>query len=760
MRFSAIYRISVYLMLVFASLVLSIDATDSKIAMLYPPAVAIAAGLAFLTVDRDPALGLSRRLSDMLAVVGTGLAIFEFRSDTDILLLALGHWLIYLEMILIFRPKTVGGDWLLLMLGLVQAMLGTVISQSDSVGSMLFFWAILTLWVLGLFSLQRDGIRARVANTAQARRTPREKEMYPGLFDAAFFMSALRVTLTTLALGGVIFLAMPRQSGAARSRLSDVGGQHLTGFDDEVQLGQLGEILENDNVVMNVELFDENDRSIAPEGEYLWRGVTLAIYEKGRWFRQATKAATFPLLPPTAIRSADPARLKGMIRQQIKLEANDSTVLFGIRPMQDATAGRRSAPELNAIDGRIFLNDPRHGTFDYEVRSYRNPDLPQPGESAPSPYRKTLLMGVPDAAKPRLRAIAETVLDRMLPPARRNDPHAVAKALESYLRDSGEFNYTLKMDVVDKDIDPVLDFLVNRKEGHCEYFASALALMLRSVDIPARLVNGFKGGDWNEIARVLNVRQKHAHSWVEAYLGTYPGPDRAPNWLVLDPTPGTERDQSVAKVGGFSANFRQATDLVRYVWVFYIVGYNSDRQTKLIYGPIRRLLREAQRGYGMMGRAIKYAYAQLIPWLHFPNLRAFISVRGFVVSFLMLLLLVGTARSLAWLVRKMLRRIWGPGDDASALAAGATHYRRLASLLLDVGLERSPPETQDEFARRATVFLTARGSNTEAVADVPRLVVEAFYRVRFGHLELGADVLQQLDSRLDALEASLQASQA
>src|SRR5262249_27099697 len=156
MRFSAVYRISVYLMLVFASLVLSIDASDSKIAMLYPPAVAIGAGLAFLTVDRDPGLGISRRFSDLLAVVGTGLAVYEFRLDTNILLLALGHWLIYLEMILIFRPKTVGGDWLLFMLGLVQAMLGTVISQNDAVGSMLFFWAILTLWVLGLFSLQRD----------------------------------------------------------------------------------------------------------------------------------------------------------------------------------------------------------------------------------------------------------------------------------------------------------------------------------------------------------------------------------------------------------------------------------------------------------------------------------------------------------------------------------------------------------------------------------------------------------------------------
>ena len=68
--------------------------------------------------------------------------------------------------------------------------------------------------------------------------------------------------------------------------------------------------------------------------------------------------------------------------------------------------------------------------------------------------------------------------------------------------------------MVDPSLDPVEDFLVNRKRGHCEYFASALALLLRSIDIPARMVNGFKGGDWNELAQSMNVRQKHAHSWV------------------------------------------------------------------------------------------------------------------------------------------------------------------------------------------------------------------------------------------------------
>src|SRR5438105_4571189 len=110
----------------------------------------------------------------------------------------------------------------------------------------------------------------------------------------------------------------------------------------------------------------------------------------------------------------------------------------------------------------------------------------------------------------------------------------------------------------DHELDPVVDFLINRKSGHCGYFASALTLLLRSLGIPARMVNGFKGGDWNDIAQVLNVRQKHAHSWVEALVR--PAPNERPIWVTLDPTPAAERNEAVASVGGFATKFRLFTD--------------------------------------------------------------------------------------------------------------------------------------------------------------------------------------------------------
>jgi transglutaminase-like putative cysteine protease len=480
-----------------------------------------------------------------------------------------------------------------------------------------------------------------------------------------------------------------------------------------------------------------------PEPLLLWRGVTMEEYRDGRWHRQR--------------RHEEPLRTQAITRdsrrilQEIKLEPTDSEVLFGLRPIVSAVAAasRRPDPAFNVIDGTIFRAYGRAATFDYRVVSEADPALPQVGEAWAPADRLNRLLEMPSGLRPRLAEIAERVVEGIPP----DDVAGRAKALESYLRDSGQFGYTLRLEVVDPALDPVVDFLVNRKEGHCEYFASALTLLLRSVDIPARMVNGFKGGDWNDLTRALSVRQKHAHSWVEAVIDS--GPDRPTRWLTLDPTPATERAKSVARVGGFRANFRQLTDLVRFIWVFYVVGYNSERQDKFLYQPIRDLVREARQGFSIMRAGLTKMVANL---LQIRDLRLF-SVRGFFVSFTVLLVLVGLFRAARWAVLRVVRWLRGEDEEASSHAAGAVYYRRLALILSECGLERPPAETHSEFARRAAVFLSGRDSKSDAVADVPSLVVDAFYRVRFGHFDLSPAEHSDLESRLDDLEGSLGAEQ-
>jgi len=747
-RFQFLYRASFYAMLTFATLVLSIDATDDNpIAMLYPLAVAVASVLAFVTVDRNPRLAPSRNSASLLALASSVLSIAEYRYDNNLLLLAAAHWLVYLQLIKMFLPKTVEDDWFLFLLGLVQVLVGGVISQSDKVGVALFCWALLSLWVLTLFALHREALRMRAAPMATSAAGGDRAEPYRGLVDMAYALSTARVAAITLALGGLIFLAMPRRPSMGSSQASGVVGKHLGGFDDEVQLGQLGEILENDSVVMSVELSDREGRRPAhdPDVEHRWRGVSMDLYHNGRWTRPKTRLNGYTL-GLTGRGNEGP-----IIRQRVKLEPTDSPVLFSLRPILDAEAvDKRFNPEINEVDGSLFRGDSRSVTLDYQVDSSPDPARPQPGESYPgSEYGLRLLTVQPDL-KARLRAIAAAQVGAL----DESDVRGRAAALERYLRDSGEFVYSLQMDVTDPDLDPVADFLVNRKAGHCEYFASALTLLLRSIGIPARMVNGFKGGDYNAMAGVTTVRQKHAHSWVEALVGRRPGlgVETQPIWLTLDPTPADERNASVARVGGLSTNFRQLTDFIRYVWIFYIVGFNSERQDYFLYGPIRALIKEARRGFAIMGETLR-------GWLHFPSFESFFSLRGFAVSFAALLILVSLARLAAWAVRKVVRRLSGSKSERASGSAGIQFYRRLLQLLAGYGLERPPAETPREFARRSAIFLAGHGSGTEAVADVPPLVVDAFYKIRFGDHTIGDDDFQHLNARLDALEARLHPAQ-
>ncbi len=743
MSFQVIYRISFYLMLNLATLVLSIDATDDNpIAMIYPPAVALASIVAFLTVDRNPRWAMSRTTANFLALLSTGLSLAEYNYDINLRLLAAAHWLVYLQVIKMFLPKTVEDDWFLFLVGLVQVLVGGVMSQSDKVGVALFGWALMTLWVLSLFALRREAIRLRAVPLGSSNPSADRDEPYRGLIDPPFVFASARVAGTTLALGGLIFLAMPRFNTMNTSQSSGSVGKHLSGFDDEVQLGQLGEILENDSVVMSIELSDREGRRISPaaDSEFRWRGLTLDTYVRGRWKRPRLIPIGLPLAPAGGRPEPD------LIRQAIKLEPTDSPILFGLRPMIKVVGSdNRYEPELNQADGALFRLNTATVTVDYTVESTNRPDAPQRDESYPGRDYLETLETVPPSILARIRPIAEAQVEAI----DEDDHRGRAEALAEYLKARGGFLYTLSMDVIDPDLDPVVDFLVNRKSGHCEYFASALTLLLRSIGIPARMVNGFKGGDYNSMSGAITVRQKHAHSWVEALIGeTRGGRDRQPIWLTLDPTPADQRNSSVDQVGGVASRFRLVTDLVRYIWIFYVVGFNAERQDRFLYAPVRALIAEARRGFSIMGQTLR-------DLLRFPSVESFFSLRGFAVSFVALMLLVGLVALLRWVGPRAWRRLRWARAERSSGSAAILFYRRLLTLLAQYGLERPPAETPREFARRASIFLAGHGSGAEAVADVPPLVVEAFYKIRFGEHTLVDEDFILVNARLDALEARL-----
>ncbi|MGD0043550.1 MAG: DUF3488 domain-containing protein, partial [Isosphaeraceae bacterium] len=133
-----IYRASFYLMLTVATTILCGEATDSRLDSYLPVGVAAAGVLAFFTVDQSRRWGLPRDVANILAVGTLGLLFLEYRPDDTQVIRCLGHWMIYLQLIKYFLPKTAEDDWFLFLLGLAQVLIGSVINQGDVVGAWLF----------------------------------------------------------------------------------------------------------------------------------------------------------------------------------------------------------------------------------------------------------------------------------------------------------------------------------------------------------------------------------------------------------------------------------------------------------------------------------------------------------------------------------------------------------------------------------------------------------------------------------------------
>ena len=129
-------------------------------------------------------------------------------------------------------------------------------------------------------------------------------------------------------------------------------------------------------------------------------------------------------------------------------------------------------------------------------------------------------------ALPNLVKLAQRWIDQSGLPE--EDRVGRARYLERQLATSGQFQYSLVGQPRDPKLDPIEDFVTKHPQGHCEYFATALTLMLRSQEIPARMVVGFKCDEWNPVGGYYQVRQLHAHTWVEAYLQ----PDQIPPDLM------------------------------------------------------------------------------------------------------------------------------------------------------------------------------------------------------------------------------------
>ena len=157
----------------------------------------------------------------------------------------------------------------------------------------------------------------------------------------------------------------------------------------------------------------------------------------------------------------------------------------------------------------------------------------------------------------------------MIVEANANNRYDAAKAIEWQLQQ--DYGYSLQMKASGPD--PLADFLFNVKTGHCEYFSTAMAVLLRTHGIAARVVNGFLPGEYNETAGAYTVRQSDAHSWVEVYF------PETRSWVTFDPTPSAGRVEPVQT--GLTAQLQKYAEALELLWFQYVVGYDKQEQRSL-----------------------------------------------------------------------------------------------------------------------------------------------------------------------------------
>jgi transglutaminase-like putative cysteine protease len=678
---------------------------------------------------------------------------------------ALVHMTLFLSAAKLFQQKR-DRDWAFLYtIALFQMLLAAGLTfNATFIGSLVVF-IFFFISALAAFEVRRErgGVksaseeviiraRKRIGARDRAEKTGVEKASSPRL--RYFVGASLAQLLIIAALTLPLFFLIPRFSGAHVA--SDLGEQTaLTGFSETVRLGEVASLKESNKVVMRIKLNRRPDRWIR------WRGVALDYYD-GRAWRNTSEVKpmiqgrfasgdwterdddfirTYLLPAPRYVVREPPNSPLNLLVQEVTLEPIGTGTLFAAsRPI------KLSGPMLK------LYYDRDKSSISTEVSSWRTVYAVSSNLAAPSEQElradlsndypsdvKDLYLQLPKGSRgeirldPRIAQLAREITRGL------ESPYDKACAIESYLKNN--FDYTLNRGYSRGD--PLAEFLFEvpaghaKPAGHCEYFATAMAVMLRTLGIAARVVNGFQMGDYNDVSGFYVVRQKDAHSWVEVYF------PRVGAWVEFDPTPAAGiNDYSQ---GGLLATLRKYLEAAEVFWMDYVVALDRDQQASIMVGLQQRLIAIKERVLNFclsikshLRAASRWSTSDIIKLALAFSLTAVISVaalyfrrRAFAVT--------GGSWWRQMMPLTWQRALWiKRGDRTSAVM----FYEQMLSCMAWAGFIKQPYQTPMEFA-------VASG------LDEVLQLTEIYNRVRFGGARLGEDEAERVVALLAQLKQRL-----
>jgi hypothetical protein len=562
--------------------------------------LAIAAALALWAFARPLPDAPSRRAQRLWTLgVFVALALSIARAFLRVEFLDAGvDFLLLLVVQRLFNRQGAREHMQLMLLGALFMVIGAVINTGLNYPPLFVAYLLVTTMALLVNHLMAEGERLgpRVMHEVAREGVRRRRELW---------RAAAGVALLTGMGALVTFLVFPR-FGVGVFLRGDFARSMRTGFASEVRLGVFGTVKDDATVVMHLSPITE----VEAEPRLTWhlRGSSFDRYEDGLWSqsrrgesigmrrfygyqifapegaslverhpdRSATQRAG--RVVPRAREIGGFARSTETLRVRVILDDIGTELLFAASEPLGVRLTRRGALErrmrvMGAYNRQMRLTYKPPGPVQYEfvsrigapsrdeLLSVGNPRVPRLGLGA--------YLQRSDQLSPEITALAQRVTEGA--DTRIEKVEAVIEYLQT-------FGYTLELRAsprVEAGADPIEGFLFDTKEGHCEYFATAMAVLLREVGVPVRNVNGYYGAHRNQFGDFYVVRQADAHSWVEVNFGPL-------GWVTFDPTPPSGR------LAGDDAPLwpaaAQMLDVIRSAYLNYVIDYNLGKQIAILEG--------------------------------------------------------------------------------------------------------------------------------------------------------------------------------
>ncbi|MBW2123057.1 MAG: DUF3488 domain-containing protein [Deltaproteobacteria bacterium] len=666
-----------------------------------------ALGLSFFKSRLGPSLILSRALGNTAALAALlfGLADYFFLSGD--MIIASAHLLILIQTVKLFSLKN-NRDYHQLyglsFFGLISA--AGLTAGLSFVFSFLFYLLMLT-WTLILHHFKEELESRGMELSADPGGAP----PVGGRFLATVSLVAFFSFFITLAF----FYGIPRIGfGYLHSRSPD---SRVSGFSKTVDLALFGPVRLDSRAVMRVELYPAQGTPQA--GPLHWRAMAFDYYNGRAW---ESRAPFDRLLRPGSGRVFPVRERAGtgpILEQTFYMEPLGMDLVFSL-PGTVAVSGDFLYVKTNRLGTiELPLSVRKRIRLSYRVRSEialtrdgREISSPRPPEKGGSDFSLQL----PEQSQ-SIRRLAHQVTKPF------EGDYQKVEAVEKFLKE----NYTYSLDVErNPAYSPVEDFLFHQKKGFCEHFATAMTLMVRSLDIPARLVSGFLGGEWNGFGRYYLIREKDAHTWVEVY---FPGS----GWVTFDPTPPAGEEKPVF---GPVKELFHFVDALRLKWNRYVINYRLRDQVAAV-----RLARTKGLYLGRGGRrllaALKIRYRL---WAS--------KAPSWQKSLFLLLILLGGVGTLFLIIRQVKKPL-ASTKEPSRQPIRVGFYREMVRMLEARGFSRKAGTTPLEYAREV---IRSGGRGYNGVLDITCL----YNRQRFGGQEASPQEMARIRSMLGDLRNLIQ----